>query len=456
MLLNWRRTLRWMAAAMGTVYAVAASSADIRSCEEPRVFRDTPVNVLILPYTYTGPDQSRPLSESARLLGILMEQDSLIDMVKYGSIAVVNLVNLPGSHRPCVPDEIWERMAGSRRDPNVGARPGAGVVMMWGRLYEESGSLFIQSYIRFGRVQTNEQIERSVSYGEKPLVFRGALPAQSVTLPPREIREADLRAIAKEFGRAAVIYEKPDPSSRVVGQLPDPNRAAANANRFEPFGYTVTSVDGDWMRVNLLYGGGSGWVRARVDVTQWPLRDRLPEMHYLDGVVGYLQYRVAVDPSPFRRSPPPSKFIDLAQRSFARYAERTPSGTQPSARSLGHAMIGALKVLEARSSSALDGADAQFSEAVRLAPYSADLRNLQNVVQVQRCCLGAGRAGADSKAMMDRLLDAVAVDPENAQALENLLSFHKLLKQWPEGAVAIGPEELERQASALASAGIRQ
>lgn len=440
-----RRFLRRVLVAAGALlHAATVLAMDVRSCEEPRVFRDTPVNVLLLPYTYTGAEERRPLSEAARLLGILMEQDSLIEMVKYGSIAVVNLVSLPGQ-RPCVPDEVWERMVGARRDRASGARPGAGVAMMWGRLYEQGTDLYVQSYLRFARVDMHERVERTAGSGDARVQFGADLP-QSITLPSRRISEADLRAIAREFARAAKVYEQPSESARVVDALPDPNRAAADPNRFEPFGYIVTDVRGDWMRTEMLYGGRPGWVRARVDATQWPLRDRLPEMHMLDAVVGYLQYRVAANPSP--------RAIDLAQRSLARYLERTPADAQPAAAATGQALLGTLRLLAARSDAQLAAAESQLASAVQLVPYSGELRNLRNLARLQRCCLGGTRDAASARPMMDALLDAVAADPENANALRNLLAFHRVLGQWQDGAEAIGSAELERQRAAFRSARI--
>jgi hypothetical protein len=439
-------------AAGALLQAAAVLAMDVRSCEEPRVFRDTPVNVLLLPYTYTGAEQRRPLSEAARLLGILMEQDSLIEMVKYGSIAVVNLVSLPGQ-RPCVPDEVWERMVGAKRDRASGARPGAGVAMMWGRLYEQGTDLYIQSYLRFARVDTHERVQRTAGSGDARVQFGADLP-QSITLPPRRISEADLRAIAREFTRAAKVYEQPSESARVVDALPDPNRAAADPNRFEPFGYIVTEVRGDWMRTEMLYGGRPGWVRARVDANQWPLRDRLPEMHMLDAVVGYLHYRVATEPSPFRRAEPPLRVIDLAQRSLARYLERTPADVQPAAAATGQALLGTLHLLAAFNDAQLAAAEGQLAAAERLAPYSGELRNLHNLARLQRCCLHGARDTAAAQPMMDALLDAIAADPENANALRNLLAFHLVLGQWPDGAEAIGSAELERQRAAFRSARI--
>jgi hypothetical protein len=195
-------------------------------------------------------------------------------------------------------------------------------------------------------------------------------------------------------------------------------------------------------------------VRARLDAKQWPLRDRLPEMHMLDAVVGYLHYRVATEPSPFRRSAPPLPVIDLAQRSLARYLERTPADAQPAAAATGQALLGTLHLLAARTDAQLAAAEAQLAAAVRLAPYSAELRNLQSLARLQRCCVGGARDGASAKPMMDGLLDAVAADPENANAIRNLLSFHGVLSKWPAGAGAIGAAELERQQAAFKSARI--
>ena len=67
-----------------------------------------------------------------------------------------------------------------------------------------------------------------------------------------------------------------------------------------------------------------GWVRARVDATSWPLRERIPELHFVDAVVGYLQYRVATESKTFRRQQVPARWVEYVARSLGQYDERSP------------------------------------------------------------------------------------------------------------------------------------
>jgi hypothetical protein len=239
-----------------------ASAMESRPCNDPRVFSRSPVNVLLLPYTYTGTraQMARPLSEAAGRLGLLMEHDSLVEMTKYQAIGVVNLVRTPGSE-PCDANNVWEQLVGPRRDPGAGLRPGGGVVMMWGRIYEEGTALYVQSYLRFARADTSERVERTLpasSYG--PAIFAATLPTQVVTLPPRRITLDDIASINNEFSRLAVVRDAPNEGAKIIDRLPD---LGTPDQSLRPFGYAVVDVRGDWVRVASLYGGPPGWI-ARV------------------------------------------------------------------------------------------------------------------------------------------------------------------------------------------------
>lgn len=444
-----RRCLRVARVASLLLACAAAGPAGaemMRSCDDPRVFAQTPVNVLLLPYTYTGTqsEMARPLSEAAGRLGLLMQHDSLIEMTKFETIGVVNLVNTPGA-RPCDADRIWDRMVGPQRDRYAGLRPGGAAVMIWGRIYEEGTTLYVQSYLRYGRADVSEQVERSVAAGYAQARFAAGMPAQVVALPPRRITRDDIAAINTEYMRRAVVRESASDSATIVDRLPDLGTPGA---AMRPFGYGVTEVKGDWVRVVPLFGGQPGWIRARGDTATWPLRDRLPELYFLDAVVAYAHLRVAREASEFPKPAPADRLIDYSRQSLTRYRESVRDASPP-ADALGHALLGTMLLLTDTDGARLDGAQGEFGQAVRLVPYNAEARNLANVAGVLRCCAGRVRNDAAAAATMASLLDAVGVDPANRNALANLAAYHQLLDSWPEGAAAIGRAEIERQRAAL-------
>lgn len=441
-----RRGMQWAAALLAIAAAGPAAAMMARSCDDARVFSQSPVNVLLLPYTYTGTQEqmARPLSEAAGRLGLLMEHDSLIEMTKFETIGVVNLVRTPGS-RPCDSDRIWDALAGPQRDRSAGLRRGAAAVMVWGRIYEEGTTLYVQTYLRFGRAEVPERVERTVATSAGTATFVAQLPSQVVTLPPRRITRDDIAAINREFMRLAVVRGGPSEYSRIVDRLPDLGAPDAS---MRPFGYAVTEVRGDWVKVLPLEGGQPGWIRARADASTWPLRDRLPELHFLDAVVAYAHLRVAQEASGFPQPASASRLINYARQSLGRYRESTKEAS-PAADALGHALLGTMLMLAAGDRPRLEEAQVEFDRSVRLVPYNAEARNLANVAGVLRCCSGPARSTAAAGAMMSSLLDAVSVDPANANALGNLAAFHRLLDGWPDGVAGIGAVEVERQRTAL-------
>ena len=112
---------------------------------------------------------------------------------------------------------------------------------------------------------------------------------------------------------------------------------------------------------------------------------------------------------------------------------------------LGQSMLGVLQYLSTN-----DAAAQSFRRAAAALPYSADPRNLQNVVRVARWNSGPHAAAAeDVQALMVALLDALATEPDNSQAVENLASFHRSVSASPKAVEAIGQYELDRQQTIL-------
>lgn len=424
---RWWHLAMLALAALPMLCAAPANAMDVRPCEDPAVFRDTPVNLLILPYT-DAVEARRPVSGAARALTVLMQQDSLIEMAKYEGIGIVNLVQFPGAP-PCDPDAVWQRMSSGQG--SQGVAPGRGIAMLWGRIYEEQGQLYIQSFVRFARAGREETIETSVPAADGALRFRAHLPRQALAFAAQRISYDDLKRVRSAFAESARVYEQPDPYAKVLQLAPDPDA-------FQPFGYTVSEVRGDWMHVRPLYGGPAGWVKARVDAQRWPLRERMPELHFVDAVVGYLEIRARGDKAPPR-------FARYAQQSLALYAKGS-DGAAPSSAvaATAAALQGALAWLDGQGGAADEG----FAAAARLLPYSGDAQNLRNVARI---AAQAPRLEdpARAKALMGDLLEAVSAEPDNADAIANLRSFHRLLQARPAAAQAIGAAELARQQAVL-------
>src|SRR5215469_425043 len=141
-----------------------------RDCRFPMVFEGAAVNVVVLPYSYTGKNQS--LTRVGNRLSLLVKLDVLSHILEYGSIGAVQMEMPEGvseDSRSCSPDTVLPILLGTRppdmslagmfanTQGSVSAlRPGHGLVLVWGLLYEEGDDVFVQTYARYLRRDVDE------------------------------------------------------------------------------------------------------------------------------------------------------------------------------------------------------------------------------------------------------------------------------------------------------------
>ncbi len=410
--------------------ATPAAAGGMFLCDEPRVFDAADVNALILPYRHTG-DQNKTLSKTARKLSTLIQLEVLFSMIKYGNIGAAELV---GSIDQCRMENVFNRVA---RDHGAGTlRPGKGLVLIWGKLYEEGDDIYVQTYMRFLRRDIEETLRyRLPGKDNKDIEFVGHLPSQVITFSPRRLTLEDIGRIASEFEAAAMMRRAPSMSSPGT-----PLKVYAG----EPFSYSVIEVQGEWMLLQPTHGT-PGWVRAHINAYDWPLRKKIPELAYLDGIVGYLSYqiksKVLSDPYATR------KWISDA---FSSYEEFGGQRDFPLPKAVSHAIKAFLSFSEARDASsrlsAMNRAAPSFKESLDLIPHNADARNLYAMNQLY---LGVHdtKAGIDLVNLVQSLLDALAVDPRNTDVIDNLTGVYEYLQNNPEKSVFPADEIKERLAS---------
>jgi hypothetical protein len=149
----------------------------------------------------------------------------------------------------------------------------------------------------------------------------------------------------------------------------------------------------------------------------------MPELSFVDGLVGYLQYRIAHDRSAEREVQ--LKQARLAVASFAEY-ERSEKHTDSIALAAEKSVRGVLALVAADSTTAgMDSANALFKQAVLLTPYNGASWNLKAITDVSLCCL-QGKSGNPSTAIND-FMNAIAAEPDNEQAMHNLRSLYLLI-----------------------------
>jgi hypothetical protein len=123
---------------------VPANAVSI-DCREPKLIRDAEVNTVVLSYSYAGP-VNKALNGAAAQVTPLILYDSLLSQLLYRSrnIAVIQLSypegGIPGSTSACAPDDITKKLI-------TQLLPGHKLLFIWGNLFEDGASLFIQSFL---------------------------------------------------------------------------------------------------------------------------------------------------------------------------------------------------------------------------------------------------------------------------------------------------------------------
>lgn len=405
--------------ALCALFAGPAAAGGRLPCEEARVFQGAAVNAFVLPYRYTSGKQGDTSSTGARLAA-LIQQEVLFAMLKYGAIGATELYAPSAS--AC---DVREAIARVTRGNGPGTlQPGHALAIIWGRIYEEGSEVYVQSYIRFLRRDRDEAIEVALqdALGAQ-LALNAPLPAQAVAMPPRRMTQQDVREIEQRARETLVLHAAPDAyaAKRPLGRGHD-----------EPLSYGVTQVRGEWMYVQSQITGEAGWVRARSDTDAWALRRFLPELGYLDGVIGYLRLRT-VDRMPLTTDA--RRMYGWVANAFDAYARALRPQGAPEALALARALQGVL--LWTVPALAPEGghrreAARMFDTALEQMPESSALRTLAAVtspwLQTEPALTRAAFARVDAG-----LLGALAVDQSNQNALRNLERVYAYAAERPDG-----------------------
>src|SRR5258708_2433869 len=196
----------WLCLLAGMVSAAHAGAPEV-SCSKPFVFRSAGVNAVILPYTYSGA-ADRPLDAAGQDLSSLIYLNTLFSILKFESVGAVQLVaRNPLDSKECTDSIVLDKLVGKRPGATAQILPGNGLVMLWGRIYEEEGNIYVQSYLRFLRRGVNEDLRFQT--GEER--FNAGLASQVITFEPRNLSLEDLDHIELDLHESADLRDKPDP-----------------------------------------------------------------------------------------------------------------------------------------------------------------------------------------------------------------------------------------------------
>jgi hypothetical protein len=382
-------------------------------CLHPLVFSGAAVNVLLLPYEYAG-DTAKVTKTSAQL-SALAQLDTLFSIVKYGSVAAIQLVTETRSEAPqCTAGIVARKLLGQEPGAERQLATGQSAVLVWGRFYEASGQTYVQSYVRFiARDAPVDAIDASIEDHR----FTGRLSSSGFAFAPRLVSSAELDDIQHRAVEAIRVYEQPSATSRSM------RMSGAGA---QPLVYSVTKVQDGWMRIESHQGGVSGWVRGDTPMGEWSLRRKLPEFVFIEGIVGFLRARGApAAPAAERRAA-----ANVLERTLGEFNESKIriNSPAPLALAVGEQMLGILQFGPTATRDQLQAADRAFAHAAELVPYSADAVNLHMMSRLL-LDMKSGPQVRHASSYVEAWTDALGRDPVNADAIDNLQTFLEWLEQ---------------------------
>jgi hypothetical protein len=388
-------------------------------CARPSVFSAAAVNVVVLPYSV--PPTVRSSSAVGEQLGALVQLETVLSIAKYGSIGVTQLVG--NAQDECTPEIVLDKLLGKQGGARETMRPGSGLILIWGRIFESGADLYLQSFVQFLRPGTTETVDVSV----RDRTLKGTLSTQAFACAPRKIAIRDLEDIRRQFRSARLLHTQPNSISRSV-EIPD---------RGESLAFWVTDLRGDWVQLEPMDRGNNrtferGWLQVRPTDAQWSLRAKMPELYFVEGVAGYLMARVRANSQTIVDAS-----LQGAESAITRYIEgwganavlgndATTNGT-PLAVAVPRQLRGFVALLRARGTDAgLAEARTHFERAAALASHSSDARNLVAITHIAQTFRQPADAPSPRRFVND-VRTLLGSDPSNVTVLGNLGVIYDLV-----------------------------
>jgi hypothetical protein len=378
--------------------ALPAAAGVQSPCDNPLILPAPKVQVFIMPYQAQG-----SLTPRGQELATILQRHVLFAALKYPSIAVEELT---GESNRCEPERIMSRVAAALQD-------GQAAIFVWGRLFEQGGSIRLQSTLAFTMHGSSDKLQWSLG-GDAADDASATVPGDPVLFAARQIPLDLLQAIEPAYREARRFHKAPDASSSFF-DLPDSPEAR--------FGYEVLEVRDDWMHIRLIPGSEDGWVPAHALASGDNLKGAFPELYFVDGLIGYHQlWGVGSRPGAANRR----RMLELTQASFDRYLQQAAGRAESEARALAMILKGNATLRAAGpgawSTETLQQALALYRGARELAPTSTIASNFFLACSSALCARGACADGSDQ--LHEQYLRAIARDPTSAELVANLDRFY--------------------------------
>ncbi len=367
-------------------------------CPSAHIFENSDVNVVVLPYLDTLSAHRAVESPTGSKLAGLIQGDVLLSLLKYGHVAAIRLLGKPDDCKPRVVEQSilrGIRLENQRR----------GLILLWGRVFKEGTDIFVQSYLHFRRLDQQDPGETlRVDVGDD--VFTAKLASQWFALPPQHITEKELADIPSEFASSTMVHQTPNEEAPSEPLKTDQENGAIRY-------WVVNSIAG-WMEIRTSTGQ-QGWLHAGAALGTSLLATRLPELRLVEGVAGYLAYRLNLEQPAYG---------EAAERALAIYTEAS-RGQEDTAEAVASQLRGMIALLEGRQSmDAFHTAQEHFRHATEVLPYSADTKAMEAIANAYVAFHAEGRIGLQDLA--DQFWAAAAMEPRNAHVIANVSNLYKL------------------------------
>jgi hypothetical protein len=373
----------------------------------PFAFKNAEVNVVILPYFQSGASP-RELNGLGSQLALLIKLETLYRAMAYDHWGIVLLA---GTREECDPERIAHNLFWMKQ-----IHPGGLLIMVWGKLYQQDDDVYVQTFMKFYRNalpgESAPPPDFAIDIAGKR--FQGRFEGREFAFPPEQLPIAVMNGVADNFKKAVFLYDAPQLSSRKTPLPLDDFRKCDTCQN--ALAFTVQGRTGDWVHVKAR-DGRDGYLLAHREEGA-SLNQNLPEVGFLEGLMGYLRYA------------PPKLDLDqrqtaagmkVAQQALMEYAKRDQAASEPETKAAALQLNGILEFAQTGKDSA-----ELFDTAYQLVPYSSDSRNLAAVFGLRRA-YGSPGTNLRPRDLANDFVAAVALDPENALALANLESLYELL-----------------------------
>lgn len=186
------------------------------------------------------------------------------------------------------------------------------------------------------------------------------------------------------------------------------------------------------------------------------MSDRMPELHLINVIVGYLTYRVNESGQDQYRSVSPSNISAVMLEELRKYEKKAGKARSDLPAAMGHILVGVVEASKAyasgpdiESTRAAHAASAQFEHAVRLIPADAAARNLAAVTAAYACCNEPPESTVAAR-VIDAFVKALALDAQNLDVVSNLDAFYAMLRAEEFKDIApFAPAELNRRQASI-------